>query len=375
MGDVKPQAKADDSHDGRYTHPSAASPGLGASTPDHTDYPRWLYNAKGDGRQVATADEEAAAASDGFKAAPPAHKAKSQRGHVRLGVLGLVLALGLIGLATPLLAQTSVTQTTLAAALAAPTQGAPATSVLLTSAAGITAPTATAPGSVIYMDTEAMRVQALSGTTAQVQRGQLGTAGAAHAANVIVFAGPSSGTLASPFVSTDPTGVCVAASQPYTLSINTRTGSVWACTPSTVTVGTLGATVAVWSAWGFRPDFPAVPRANVAGNVSSTTGGYTIKITDYVVALTTTKTGTDTITGTAAPVTTFYLPSAVGLQGKVLVLKDESGGVGATTFINIMGTIDGLASSQLKTAYGSLTIYAGSGGWFTIGCSKAGCFN
>jgi hypothetical protein len=391
-------AKADDSHDGRYTHQSAASPGMpgGPPAPAHTEYPKWVTpKGGGDPVVVQDPDEEVAVAGHRHKAAKGkkvkaakgakrGRKPRAKREHVpaptaedgrvNLFVLLLLVAFFAVFGAWSASAQTTVTQTTLAAALAAPAPGAPATTVILASATGISTPSATGPGSVLYFDKEAVRVQSLvTGATFTVTRGQLGTASAAHASGAIVFAGPSSGSTASPFVSVDPSGVCVAASQPYTLQINPRTGNIWACTPTTVTLGTSAATVSIWASWGFVPEFITVPRANVAGNVSAVTGGYTIKVTDYIVALTTTNTGTDTINGKAAPVTTFYLPSHAGLAGKVLVLKDESGGVGATTFINIFGTIDGATSAQLKTPFGSLTVYAGSGGWFTISCWASGC--
>lgn len=353
MADKKPTAKADDSHDGRYTHPTA-SPSFSEPSP----FPKWVTPADG-GPAVIVKDPDEEAIVTGVK---ETKKGRKDAGFMRLGTMLLLALLFVLAAVFPVLAQTTVTQTTLSSALAAPTQGSPALSVLLASATGVSAPTATQPGSVLYVDQEAMRVQSLSGTTAQVQRGQLSTAAAAHASGAIVFAGPSSGTLASPFVSVDPNGVCVAASQPYTLQINPRSGNISACTATT--------TGARWQRWSSAGIFESAPRAVVAGNTSSTSGGYTVKITDYIVALSTTGTGSG---GVAAPVTTFTLPTPVGgLAGKILVLKDESGGVGATTFINIMGTIDGATSAQLKTAYGSLTVYAGSGGWFRLGAYAIG---
>lgn len=158
----------------------------------------------------------------------------------------LVLVFGL--LAGPLFAQTTITQTTLSAALSAPAQGAPNTTVTLASATGVVTPTATATGSELFVDQEAMIVQSLvagTTTTYNVIRGWDGTnagatgAGIQHASGALVYVGPAAGVFGSPFVLSDPpVGNCTLSGEVYSLRVNTRNGRVWQCTGST--------TAAVW---------------------------------------------------------------------------------------------------------------------------------
>lgn len=124
--------------------------------------------------------------------------------------LAAVLLMGL--LAVPALAQTSLNETTLSAAVTSSAQ-----TIVLSSATGV------ADGYGIYIDREYMTVSAswTSGTTVPViRRGQA----TSHAAGVPVFIGP-----AHAFVTADPAGSCVAASQPYLPVINVLNGNIWDC--------------------------------------------------------------------------------------------------------------------------------------------------
>jgi len=262
-----------------------------------------------------------------------------------------LVAVALVALtAVPVLAQATLNRTSFSAAVNA-TQ----TTVPLTSASTVVA------GHELFADGEAMLVLTTpTDTNVQVRRGYDGTGNAPHAASTLVYTGTP-----SRFLSRDPVpGSCT----PSTVTsgalpaINVRNSTVWDCAATTSGFR--------WQASSLIPQFEMAPRTVVAGNVSAVTGGYTVVLSDYIVALSTTGTGTG---GLAAPVTTFYLPSPTGLAGKVLIFKDESGGIGATTFINLMGSVDGATSFQLKTAFGGVSLYAGSGGWFTFSCWAAGC--
>lgn len=141
--------------------------------------------------------------------------------HMKNFLIALALALSFT---VPVAAQTTVTQTTIAAAMTA-TQP----SVTLTSATGVTA------GGFLYVDQELMQITSLSGTVAQVLRGQGGTGASAHGILVPIFFGPSASvTSQGPFYAYDPpVGTCTASAQPYSLHINVQGGRIWTCANST----------------------------------------------------------------------------------------------------------------------------------------------
>ena len=141
-----------------------------------------------------------------------------------------VLLLCLLGLTAGAFAQTVPTQTTLSAAVAIPSPGSPSTTVIVASATGISAPTATSPGTELYVDDEAMVVQAVNGTTLTVFRGYDASNAGQHSSGSAVYAGPVSGTFGSPFVIVDPpAGGCTLSTETYTMRINTRIGRIWVC--------------------------------------------------------------------------------------------------------------------------------------------------
>lgn len=78
----------------------------------------------------------------------------------------------------------------------------------------------------IYVDREAMRINAINGLRITVTRGQEGTIGAAHAAGVLLAVGTNDG-----FTTVDkPAGsFCVQANQPVLPVINTVNGNIWNC--------------------------------------------------------------------------------------------------------------------------------------------------
>lgn len=128
------------------------------------------------------------------------------------------LALALVALAgLPAVAQTTVTSTTFATAVALGDAR-----VSLTSATSVTV------GSLLFGDMEAMLVTALNGTIANVNRGVDGTNPAPHAILTTVYFGATGSS--GPFVrSRPPMGTCVATTELFSLRIETRTGDIWRC--------------------------------------------------------------------------------------------------------------------------------------------------
>lgn len=156
-----------------------------------------------------------------------------------LAALGLILALALPGLT-----QTATTTTSLSQAVSS----ASATRIVVASATGFAA------GNICYLNREAMRINAVTGTNIDVMRGQYQTKAAAHPAYSTIWVGPAGG--ASPFRFDDPNeGSAVTAStQSYLPQINVRNGKLWSVVGSTwmegnnFTVTTnYGLSPAIWS--------------------------------------------------------------------------------------------------------------------------------
>lgn len=154
----------------------------------------------------------------------------------------------------PLLAsaqQNSLIQTTLSAAVPAPTQtSAPsvAANVTLASVTSITAPTLNSSGTinqqsqwVIFIDREAMLVTGVNGTTLQVTRGYNSTLAQAHSSGTMVLYGravwfyqndPGAVTVADGSISGVP---CTPATVFVTPWLNVRNGAQWICSATTNT--------------------------------------------------------------------------------------------------------------------------------------------
>jgi hypothetical protein len=121
-------------------------------------------------------------------------------------------------LAAPALAQTSMSSTTLSAAVAVSDN-----TVTVASATGITA-RSTSVNTLLYVDQELMEVVSLDGAVVRVIRGLNRTRVAAHASGATVwFGAPRS------FSSADPAGTCTAAATGYSPRIVPSTGSMWYC--------------------------------------------------------------------------------------------------------------------------------------------------
>jgi hypothetical protein len=134
-------------------------------------------------------------------------------------LVGLVLAFALVAGASPAFAQTSVSSTTLSAAVPNGNQ----LFVIVASATGIEV------NDLLFVDREAMRVESISGTRINVLRGQEGTAGRNHGANAIVYHGPSA-QFARDEVSSG--AACTASAQPYSPTIVLPSGNIYSCVGS-----------------------------------------------------------------------------------------------------------------------------------------------
>lgn len=178
----------------------------------------------------------------------------------------------------PSFAQTSLTATTLAAAVSRT-----ANVITVASASGITVSGGTT-ATGLYIDNEYMVVTSVNSTTIGVARGQAGTRANAHLSAAIVLAGPPRA-----FYNTDPSG---AAGQPancanaaYTPYINIITGNQWLCStvlnkwvPGWGNPGNSGTPIAVTAvvASAAGAILPSGPLFHVSGTAAVT--GFTIPV-------------------------------------------------------------------------------------------------
>lgn len=133
--------------------------------------------------------------------------------------------------------QTYATNTTLSAAVTS----ASATTIRVTSATGFTV------GYTLYLDGEAMSINAVSGTTITVFRGAFGTMAGTHANGATVIVGPP-----SMFSTMDPPmGSCTPGNYANLPLVNIITGDVWICRyVASSPMG--GATNRIWTATNAR---------------------------------------------------------------------------------------------------------------------------
>lgn len=131
-----------------------------------------------------------------------------------LALFSLILALCSISLG-----QTIVTRTTFAAAVTTTS----ATSVRVTSATGITA-----NNTMLFVDSEAMFVNAVNSTTLSVTRGYAGTRASTHGTSAALWVGPPAAFQFSTPAGY-PSGSCTRNQQLYLPFININTGEVSDC--------------------------------------------------------------------------------------------------------------------------------------------------
>ncbi|MCL5743269.1 MAG: hypothetical protein M1541_04960 [Acidobacteria bacterium] len=144
----------------------------------------------------------------------------------------------IISLALSVPVQAAWTTTTLSAAVTS----AGASDIIVANATNIAAPSnpvAYNPGTpsgsgitVLYVDREAMRVNAVNGTYIKVSRGYMGTKATAHASGATVYVGP-----APYFLLSEPAGSCTLTALPVQPSIVPSTGNFFYCVDSVWKLG------------------------------------------------------------------------------------------------------------------------------------------
>lgn len=211
-------------------------------------------------------------------------------------ILAAVLALGL---AQPIHAQTILDQTFLTAAMSAT-----ATTMTVTSNTGFTASTNTVEYWA-FIENEAVRINAVSGTLITVQRGQEG-AQTAHPINSIVHVG-----LKTRFYTNDPPiGSCTRATELVIPRINVRNGNLWDCQVQT-------------NQWVKR-NYTAYAAPMLYREVNDV--AYTMTLQDRFVTY---------ITITATRILT--LPSITGIVGHEVWIKHQDDGVSEITITGANG--------------------------------------
>ncbi|HLG97162.1 MAG TPA: hypothetical protein VKX49_12690 [Bryobacteraceae bacterium] len=245
--------------------------------------------------------------------------------HILKLIAGLSLA------AASLFGQAAMTSTTLSTAVPLSQRGFN-TTVFVASATGITAPSVSTPqggvGSptggpnltVLFVDKELMRVNAVSGTTITVERGYSGTPVMAHNSGATVWVGTP-----SQFYNIDPFGACTASAVPVLPRVVYTTGNVWNC-------GSNGQ----WFAWTY---FNTAPQVGTA--IASAA---TIAPTTPVVHVT----GTTTIN-------TITVPSGFPKGGTLILIPDGLWSTGTSGNIAIATT--GVVSKALLEVWDGTKFY------------------
>lgn len=139
-----------------------------------------------------------------------------------LFVLTFVLGCGLI-----VGAQTTITSTTLSAAVTSTT----ATTITVASATTFVA------GNYAYVDQEAMLVRSASSTTITVERGVLSTQSATHKSGATILVG-NPGHFKPMVNGAPPYGRCIRTAQQYLPIIDAKSGNIWSCDGNQLWIGT-----------------------------------------------------------------------------------------------------------------------------------------
>lgn len=229
---------------------------------------------------------------------------------LKLAILSALLSIGAF-------AQTALTATTLSAAITSSQR-----QVVVASATGITA-----GNTMLYIDNEAMSVNAVSGTTITVgPRGGMGTKASGHISGAMVLAGPPPA-----FIQYDPAGFACTAGQGlslYTPVVNVTNGNQWLC--STI----LAKFVPGWNNGG---DPPAVTTAVASAAGLITPSGPLFHITG------------------ALAITGFNIPVGFDPKGGGTLCAIPDGAFTTTTANNIAIASTAVVSKVLCWAYDANT--------------------
>ena len=263
----------------------------------------------------------------------------------------LILGLALLAAAPilaplPAYAQTSVTTTILSTAATESS-----TVMVVASATSITA-----NQSVLYIDREAMRVIAVSGTSISVRRGTDGTKAVAHRINSLIWVGATPDV----FVQADPSGACTQSTdQAYQPLINTLNGNIWNCQnvfSNVDAVGSTGSTLAptasltngIWSRVNDIGTGFSLPYRTVAN------AAYTASYGDFVI---------DYNSATAGRTVT--LPAITGVYGKVYVIKNNVNNQNITVATTASQWIVTVGTTTAVVTPGDARWFISSGGGWT----------
>lgn len=274
----------------------------------------------------------------------------------------LILTLLAAVASSSLLAQATLQQTTLSAAVNGGTSATGGvvlqTTIFPASLTGFNAPTLGAQnGSIVVVDTEFMQVLGINSTTGgvSVARGIWGTQARGHVSGATVYVGPPNF-----FKNFDPNGSCVASLEPVLPTVSAASGDVFTCDANTN----------VWvrsaSPWAYKFTDGAIPFTfsqcfpSVSGNAGATLGFTTVGTANTPVAeATTTSTGTNTHTY----VCKVHVPQRLAntLPGKGVYLTNfvfyygvQQAALGSQASVLASGTFNG------STVFGSVT-YPASG--------------
>jgi|19_taG_2_1085344.scaffolds.fasta_scaffold00773_5 hypothetical protein len=102
-----------------------------------------------------------------------------------------------------------------------------------------------------------------------------------------------------------------------------------------------------------------IERGQKWNRTTSAAGNYTAVAGDMIIAKTGITASGDTVT----------LMAASGMEGRVLIIKDESGNAGTDNITidgNAAETIDGTATIPISVDYGVIRLYSDGSNWFTI---------
>jgi len=252
--------------------------------------------------------------------------------------LGVFVALPAI----TLFAQTALYTTTLGAALAAPAQGSPATTVTLASGTNV------AVGQGIVIDGEYLTVQSSTPATTRwnVVRGQSGTQAQAHASGAAVFFGAPNNFY---FNSNEPSGPCVSTAQQASPRIVVSlAASIYLCPPVSTLAGSTAATWAQITDAGL----PAANPTRYTGWTYTSAGALTVQP------------GVQFIGSSGALAMTLAAPSKY-MDGMVMVLQASTAQAHTVTYT--AGFYGNTTSSDVATFGGAIgdnfVIYASDGVW------------
>lgn len=267
--------------------------------------------------------------------------------HLTLAVLSLLLCLA------PAYAQTALTSTTLAAAIADTSS----TTFLVASATGFAA------NYTAYVDREALRITAVNGLVITAVRGADGTRATKHPNAATIYVGPS-----YYFTTFERSGTCVSTDELVLPVINIQDGVQYTCDAGTSTwKRSLPTTLSALTITGIKP--AAAASATAAADVLSVTGG----VGGAQSATTSGGAAGGRVTLTGGVGGAGGSSSGTGGTGGALLYVAGAGGgtvTGGTGGLATLGAGAGGAGSGAGGTGGGLNLYsgvAGSGGTGTDG--------